>query len=99
MNEVIRTLAKINKVYIQVVERLGEKLVPVKPICAAVGVDFEGQRQRIERDEILSSVAFVIKATGTDGKSYEMLCLPFKYVFGWLFGIDAGRVKEEARHA
>jgi hypothetical protein len=99
MNEIVRTLAKVNKVDIQVVERLGEKHVPIKPICDAVGVDFEGQRQRIERDEILSSVAFMTKATGADEKTYEMFCLPLKYVFGWLFGIDTGRVKEEARAA
>ena len=37
------------------------------------------------------------KATGSDGKDYEMFCLPLKFVFGWLFSIDTSRVKDEAR--
>ena len=39
----------------------------------------------------------MIKATGADGKQYEMYCIPCKYVFGWLFSIDAARVSDEAR--
>lgn len=74
-----------------------DNYVPIKPICEALGVDDEGQRQRIERDEILSSVTFMTKATGKDGKTYEMLALPVKYVFGWLFTIDSSRVNQEIR--
>ena len=70
----------INNVDIVVTD---DNLVPIKPICEALGVDNEGQRQRIERDEILTSVAFMTKATGKDGKTYDMIALPIKYVFGW----------------
>jgi hypothetical protein len=94
-----RTLAHINHVAIQLVENNGEKWVPLKPLCDAIGIDFEGQRQRIERDEILKSIAFIIKAVAADEKEREMLCLPFKFVFGWLFTIDAGRVREDIREA
>lgn len=75
----------------------GTIYVPIKPICEAIGVDPEGQRQRIERHYILRSVAFTLKATGADGKKYEMLCLPLEYVYGWLFTIDANLVAESAR--
>ena len=71
--------------------------VPVKPICQALGIDPEGQRQRILRHYILSSVAFTLKATGTDNKNYDMLCLPIKFVYGWLFTIDANLVNESRR--
>ena len=95
-----KTIAKVNNQSILVIEDLfKEKLVPIRPICDALGVDFEGQRQRISRDEILNSVAFMTKATGADGKQYEMSCLPLKFVFGWLFTIDTSRVNEEAREA
>ncbi|NJL06250.1 MAG: hypothetical protein HC911_15365 [Chloroflexaceae bacterium] len=30
-------------------------LVPVRPVCDVLGVDWEGQRQRIARDEVLGS--------------------------------------------
>jgi hypothetical protein len=92
----MQTLAKINNVPIQMAND-GSKMIPIKPICEALGVDPEGQRQRIERDEILSSVAFIIKAVGADKKEREMFCIPLKFSFGWLFTIDTSRVNEDAR--
>ena len=44
----------------------------IRPICEALGVDPEGQRQRIERDEILGPTACMIKAVAGDGKDREM---------------------------
>ncbi len=32
---------------------------------------------------ILGSVVSIIDTTGSDGKQYEMLCLPLKVVYGW----------------
>lgn len=32
-----------------------------------------------------------------DGKEREMICLPLRYVYGWLFSINPDRVKPEAR--
>lgn len=71
--------------------------IPIKPICTALGVDPEGQRQRIERHYILSSIAFTLKVVAADGKEREMLCLPLEYVYGWLFTIDANLVAENIR--
>lgn len=73
--------------------------VALKPICDAIGLDWEGQRQRVRRDAVLSSVACMTQATGTDGKQYEMLCLPINKLNGWLFGVDANRVKPELKEA
>lgn len=92
------TVAKINEVEILVIEN-GEKRVAIKPICQALGIDVDSQRKRLNDDPILSSVTVLSTATGTDGKSYEMVTIPFKYVFGWLFRIDSRNVKEEAREA
>jgi len=92
-----KTLVKINDVPIQVVDDNGRKLVPVKPICEAIGVDFKSQYQKLENDEFLSSVVVLSTTTGSDGKQYEMVCLPYEYVFGWLFTINPKNVKEEAR--
>ena len=94
---VTQTLTKVNDVYIQVVENENGIFVPIKPICDALGIDSEAQRQRIERDEILGSTAFIIKAVAADEKEREMICLPVKFIHGWLFSIDISRVKEEAK--
>lgn len=75
----------------------GEKLVAMKPICEAIGLQWDAQRQRIQRHVVLNSVASMAKATAADGKTYEYICLPLEYLNGWLFGVDAARVKEEVR--
>ena len=92
-------ISKINDVDIVTVERDGEIFVPIKPICEAIGIDVESQRDKINSDEILSSVAVFSTATGADGKSYEMQCLPLRYTYGWLFTINPKKVAPEAREA
>lgn len=95
----VNVLAKINDVEIQVVNDKENILVPVRPICEALGVNFQSQRNKLNEDEFLSSVVVLSATTGADGKSYEMVCLPFEFIFGWLFTINPKNVKEEAREA
>lgn len=98
MKDLVIAIATVNEVTI-LVGQDPARLVPIKPICEALGVNLEGQRQRIERDEILNSTACMTHAVGADGKEREMTCLPIKYIFGWLFTIDTSRVNEDARPA
>ena len=79
------------------VEKDGIKYVAVKPICENLGLDWDSQRKRIDRDDVLSSVKVIMTATGSDDKNYEMVCLPIDYINGFLFGIDTSRVSEEIR--
>ena len=98
-NEATSTVvAKINGTEIVVVEN-GQKLVPIKPICEALGVAYEPQFTRLKNDPILSSTITLNVMVGADGKNREMTCIPFRYIFGWLFRIDSRNVKEEAREA
>ena len=98
METATKTVAKINDVSIVVIEN-GKSLVPIRPICDAIGVDYSAQLQKIKSDEILGSVVRLSLSTGTDKKQYEMFCIPFKYVFGWLFTINPKNVKPEAQQA
>ncbi len=92
-----QTISIINGVEISAVtDETHNIFVPVKPICQAIGIDHDAQRQRIKRHRKLSSVAVTITATGADGKSYEMLALPLQYVYGWIFSIDLSMVAESA---
>lgn len=97
MNE--KQITRINGVEILTVERDGEVYVPIKPICEAIGVDIEAQRDKIQADDILESVAVTITATGGDGKAREMHSLPLQYVYGWIFTINPKNVAPEARDA
>jgi hypothetical protein len=94
-----KTIARINETTIQVVNDNGTQLIPVKPICEALGIAYEPQFTKLKDDDFLSSVTTIAYATGSDGKTYEMVCIPLKYVFGWLFTINPKNVKEEARES
>lgn len=41
----------------------------------------------------------MIKATGKDGKLYEMVAFPYMFIFGWLFSIDVAKVNEAAKES
>ena len=76
----------------------GEVFVPIRPICDNLGIALAGQRERINRDPVLSEVVTSVSVTLTQ-QAREMLCLPLKYIPGWLFGVNADRVKPELRDA
>jgi len=92
------TVAKINNVSIVVVEN-GDKYVAVKPICDALGIDFQKQLERIKDDEIIGQLYTIRYMVGADGKDREMGVIPFKFVFGWLFSINSKKVAAENREA
>lgn len=72
--------------------------VPIRPLCDFLGIAWTAQRQRILRDPVLSEEMrpVIVTITGT-GQKVETLCLPLDYLNGFLFGINATRVKEEIR--
>ena len=76
----------------------GEPYVPLRPICDFLGVSWSGQRQRVVRDPVLSKATRFVRVTHTNlGGRPELLCLPLRYLNGWLFGISSSRVREELR--
>ncbi len=82
----------------------GSIYVPIRPICDLLGVDWSAQRQRLMRDGVLSELAMSVVVTTTDiaaesrrPRNSELLALPLDYISGFLFGINAERVKPEVR--
>ena len=79
----------------------GEVYVPIRPICDFVGLTWSAQRRRINRDAVLSKKLRGVTVTVTPetgiSQRQQMSCLPLKYLNGWLFGVNAERVKEEIR--
>ncbi|MDE6234287.1 MAG: phage antirepressor N-terminal domain-containing protein [Muribaculaceae bacterium] len=92
-----QTISRINGVEIPSVVESGETYLPIKPICQAIGIEAAPQREKIQNDEFFNSVGTIIVSTGADGKSYEMFCLPLKFIYGWLATINPGKVAPEAR--
>ncbi|MCP4422762.1 MAG: hypothetical protein GY805_39640 [Chloroflexi bacterium] len=72
----------------------GTIYVPVRQVCSLLGVDWGGQRRRINRDAVLSEEMRSVDVTSTEGErvvTRQMLCLPLDYLNGFLFGINANR--------
>jgi hypothetical protein len=75
----------------------GRIFLPVRPICEFLGANWSAQRQRIMRDPVLSEEVEIVVVTTTKRGNPNVLALPLDMIHGWLFGINANRVKPEIR--
>lgn len=67
-NTSTQTVATVNHSGILIIDH-GQKLVPIKPICEALGINDKSQRDKIADDEFLNSVGVLSTSTGKDGKT------------------------------
>ncbi|CUS03653.2 protein of unknown function [Candidatus Promineifilum breve] len=74
----------------------GSVFVPIRPIVERLGLNWSGQYSRIKRDPVLGKVQGVC-VIQTPGGRQEALSIPLDYLSGFLFGINADRVKPEFR--
>lgn len=76
----------------------GHPHVAMRPICEAIGLAWHGQFESIKRDPVLSTC---IRVTRTqmpgDDQARDVFFLPLNKLNGWLFKINASRVKPEIR--
>jgi hypothetical protein len=84
-----------------VIDEDGQQVVyvPVRPLVEYMGLSWSGQWERINRDAVLLEMVRGVRVTRTpeEGGSQIMFCLPLNYINGFLFGINANRVKPELR--
>jgi hypothetical protein len=92
-----RTIDFYGDELVAVRDEQGTIWVPVRPLCDSLGVAWTGQRQRIMRDPVLAEAVQFVRVTRTNAGNPNTLALPLKYIRGWLFGINATRVKPEIR--
>lgn len=71
--------------------------VAMKPICDAIGLGWQSQWHRIKRHPVLKSTVVMMTTVARDGKSRKLATMPLNKLNGWLFGVDASRVKPEIR--
>lgn len=89
MQDETRKFLEFNGKNINVLAKDGQYWVAIKPICEALGVNYERQRQNIQNDEVLCQLPAIQQVVAADGKLREMLCLPEKFIYGWLFSINS----------
>lgn len=75
----------------------GEAHVALKPICENMGIDFNGQYQRLKRVEWTTMC--MTHTVGADGKIRDMVAIDRQTFTMWLATIDTSRIKNEtAKH-
>ena len=88
-------IARVNNVDILLFK--GEKeLIPIKPICMALGIDFASQFQKIVIHPILRTVVYKEYMVGADNKKRKMICMPLDHILIWLLSICYKNVNKDA---
>lgn len=77
------------------VEYDGEPYAPVKPIVDNLGLDWKNQSEKLRNTPHFNCGLITIVAK--DGKNREMLCIPVRKLTGFLYSINANRVKANLR--
>lgn len=90
-------IAVINDVSLQVVVDDKEQLIPIKPVCDILGVNYTSQVDKLKEHPIFRSTIPQRGTVAADGKEREMLCIPLRFFSGWLFSINPNNVKEEIK--
>lgn len=92
------TIIKFNDAELTGVETDGEIFIALKPICEAIGLDYERAKRNVKDHPILSK-GVSIQTYPSAGGPQETLCLHLDFISGWLFTINAEQVKKEARES
>lgn len=80
---------------LEAVEQDGRVRVSIRRFCDNLGLDFSSQLQKLKGKAW--AVVGEITTTGPDGKQYTTACIDLDTLPGWLFSIDARKVKEQVR--
>ena len=81
----IKKFLKFNGKNVYFVSVDGTWWIAIKPICEALGVDYERQRKNLKDDKILGQLPSMQTVVAGDGRLRKMVCLPEFYIYGWIF--------------
>jgi len=70
--------------------------LPVRPMCAALGIDFSSQMQRIRRHDVMAEALRRVRIE-TGGGAQVLQCLELESTLMWLATVEGRRVKESLR--
>jgi len=73
----------------------GDALIAPRHIAEAIGLEWSRQCKKIMSDQKFNCVHMY--TVGADGKKYEMLAIPVRQLTGWLYSINAKKVREDLR--
>ena len=67
----------------------GQYWIALKPICEILNVNYNRQFQNLKSHRILSGVFAKQQTHDSINRLQEMICLPEKYIYGWLFSLNS----------
>lgn len=67
----------------------GTWFIAIKPICEVLGIKYEHQFERLQSHKILGQLFRKHGMVAADKRMREMVCLPEKVIYGWLFSINS----------
>ena len=68
----------------------------MKPICEALGLEWKWYHKALNADPILAQLSWETMIVAADGKRRKMICLPERYIYGWLFQLKSKNEKLQA---
>ena len=89
MEQSIKRFLQFNGKNIYFLSANGSWWIAIKPICEALGVNYEQQRKNLKDDKILAQLPCEHTVVAADGKLRKMVCLPEFFVYGWIFSIQS----------
>lgn len=84
-----------NKILCWMKNQPQDTMIAIKPICEMIGIAANKQLLRLQTDPKFSCNHMV--STGSDGKQYQMVCLPISQLALWLCSINSNKTKAEVR--
>lgn len=82
-----------NNTNIYFVDINGINWIAIKPICKVLNIDHTAQYNNIKSHIILSNVYANQHMHDTKNRLQNMLCLPEKYIYGWIFSIQSKSIE------
>ena len=67
----------------------GQFWIAIKPICEILNVNYNRSFQNLKDDEILGQLFAKQQMVGADNRIREMVSLPEKYIYGWIFSLQS----------
>ena len=89
-------IVKFNNQQVPVFMQGDKPYVLMKPICENIGLDWNSQKKRINRNAVLSK-GKVMMTSPSNGGDQEYIALPLGMLNGWLMGVDANKVRPEIK--
>jgi hypothetical protein len=85
----IERFLEFNGKRIAILHQDGTWYIALRPVLEALKVDAEWHLRVVKTDEILSQHLCEYTGVAADNKLRKMLCLPEKYIYGWLFTVKS----------